>query len=222
MEWDKFWAENKRVLEDSSARYMGVAAGEDVVELHLTTPEGVPQAEEYHSIPIHPLKPAMGTRVITYAPVVLIDQADASTLTAGEEVTLLRWGNILLTDVTVVDGKVKSMRGVTQPNAVDFTKTKKLTWLAKTEHMVKATLVEFDHLISKGKLADDEVRACCLLLSVCAPCFPNDYNLNTTRQLSQSIPLGDELRSLVSHSSVLGGTGREQSRFRYDLLCLLP
>jgi glutamyl-tRNA synthetase len=26
MEWDKFWAENKRVLEETSARYMGVAA----------------------------------------------------------------------------------------------------------------------------------------------------------------------------------------------------
>ncbi len=30
MEWDKFWAENKKVLEANSARYMGVNADKKV------------------------------------------------------------------------------------------------------------------------------------------------------------------------------------------------
>ena len=35
MEWDKFWAENKKVLEESATRYMGVSI-EDKVVVHVT------------------------------------------------------------------------------------------------------------------------------------------------------------------------------------------
>ena len=61
MEWDKFWADNKKVLEESCTRYMGVTK-ENAVELTVTNFEG--SAEGIPSdAPIHPLKPEMGTRV---------------------------------------------------------------------------------------------------------------------------------------------------------------
>ena len=40
MEWDKFWAENKKMLEESSKRFMAVAAL-DAVELTVTNVSAV-------------------------------------------------------------------------------------------------------------------------------------------------------------------------------------
>jgi glutamyl-tRNA synthetase len=42
------------------------------------------------------------------------------------------------------------------PDATNFSKTKKLSWLANTPDSVPSLIVEFDHLISKAKLAEDE------------------------------------------------------------------
>ena len=58
MEWDKFWADNKKVWEDVSTRYMGINT-ESAVELTVTNVDGVEAVE----VPVHPLKPEMGTRV---------------------------------------------------------------------------------------------------------------------------------------------------------------
>jgi len=40
MEWDKFWAENKKVLEDQAARYMGVTEA-DCVVVHVNNLSGI-------------------------------------------------------------------------------------------------------------------------------------------------------------------------------------
>jgi glutamyl-tRNA synthetase len=43
---------------------------------------------------------------------VLIDQADAAAISEGEEVTLMDWGNAVVTSITKgVDGKVTAMAG---------------------------------------------------------------------------------------------------------------
>jgi hypothetical protein len=41
--------------------------------------------------------------------------------------------------------------------ATNFSKTKKATWLADCPENVPCKLIEFDHLISKAKLEEDEV-----------------------------------------------------------------
>ena len=60
MEWDKFWAENKKVLEENSARYMGIA----VTDAVIFTATNVAEEEVAVSVQIHPQKPAMGNRVM--------------------------------------------------------------------------------------------------------------------------------------------------------------
>ena len=61
MEWDKFWAENKRVLEESSARYMGVAC-QDMVTFTVTN---LPSQDITSvSVQVHPQKPEFGHRVM--------------------------------------------------------------------------------------------------------------------------------------------------------------
>jgi hypothetical protein len=53
-------------------------------------------------------------------------------------------------------GKVLSMKGRSNPGATNFSKTKKTTWLAAVPDLVPLKIFEFDHLISKPKLADNE------------------------------------------------------------------
>lgn len=62
-EWDKFWSENKKVLEETAARYMGVTAADKVV-LSL---DNVDAAVTENQVQVHPQKPEMGTRVMLRA-----------------------------------------------------------------------------------------------------------------------------------------------------------
>jgi glutamyl-tRNA synthetase len=60
MEWDKFWSENKSVLEQTSARYMGVTE-DDMVPIRVTN---VSEEVVAVSVQIHPQKPEFGNRVM--------------------------------------------------------------------------------------------------------------------------------------------------------------
>ncbi len=160
MEWDKFWSENKKVLEEKCPRYMGVScAGPSsgpyaVMEIDNVSTD----AETYHSVQIHPQKPEHGMRVMRRFGRVYIDQIDAVTYTVGEEVTLLRWGNMRINEIIKGDdGKtVITIKATFNAEATNFSKTKKATWLAAVPDVVSCKLVEFDHLISKAKLEEDE------------------------------------------------------------------
>jgi glutamyl/glutaminyl-tRNA synthetase len=153
MEWDKFWAENKKVLEESSARYMGVDS-KDVVEFSVTN---LPSIVEVVATQIHPQKPEMGTRALRRSNKLLVDQADAALYKEGEEVTFIRWGNFYIDKIIKdAEGKVLSMEGRAHPEATNFSKTKKVTWLASLPELVPCRLLEFDNIISKSKLEEDE------------------------------------------------------------------
>ena len=86
----------------------------------------------------------------------MVEQCDAATFKEGEEVTFLRWGNFFIDTITTVDGKVTAMTGRAHPEATNFSKTKKTTWLAKVPDNVPCTLVEYGHLITKAKLDDTD------------------------------------------------------------------
>lgn len=154
MEWDKFWAENKRVLEDIAPRYMGITEA-NIVPFTVTNVEA---GEVAVSTNIHPLKAEMGTRLIRRFNVLYVEQEDAATYKQGEEITFLRWGNFIIDSITRnADGKlVTGMTGRFNADAKNFSKTKKTTWLAAVPDVVQCQLVEFDHLISKPRLGDDE------------------------------------------------------------------
>lgn len=115
----------------------------------------------------------------------LVDQEDAQSYKEGEEVTLLRWGNVKITTIEKgADGKVTALRGEHDPNATNFSKTKKATWIADVvrdlcaclctitsrsysnplshrplslqPQLVPVRFVEFDHIISKAKLTEED------------------------------------------------------------------
>lgn len=87
-----------------------------------------------------------------------VEQVDAQTFTVGEEVTFVRWGNIRLDKIEKdpSTGKVTSIEGRYDAESTNFKKTVKTTWLAAVPELVPCRLVEFDYLISKAKLGDDE------------------------------------------------------------------
>jgi glutamyl-tRNA synthetase len=164
MEWDKFWAENKKVLEEKCARYMAVdvqnAALLIIENFNETLASGGDASsvnEHLFTVPIHPQKPELGSRLMRRAQQVLLDAIDAAVLKEGDTVTLLRWGNVIISRITRDgDGIVTHIYGTYDHTATNFSKTRKLSWLAVSPSNVEVQLVEFDHLISKAKIEEDE------------------------------------------------------------------
>lgn len=143
MEWDKFWAENKQVLETSAYRYMGVMTPGEVI-MTLTN---VPDEITAHSTPLMPQLPEKGSRVIRRLNKVLIDYIDAVCMKEGEQLTLLRWGNVTVQRVEKdAAGKVVALQAEYNPDSTDFKKTKKYTWLAATVRTLTINLLSLRFL----------------------------------------------------------------------------
>ncbi|KAI9910649.1 hypothetical protein PsorP6_010223 [Peronosclerospora sorghi] len=153
MEWDKFWTLNKRVLDPVAPRYFAIAK-EMAVPLTLTNVTsdviGIPVAR-------HPKDPSMGIKMVRFCNKLLLERDDVVHFVEGEEVTLMRHGNIFIHKVTKnAHGVITHVEAANHPEG-DFKKTKlKVTWLADVPDLVPLTLVEFDHLLNKPKLEEGE------------------------------------------------------------------
>lgn len=153
MEWDKFWTINKRIIDASAPRYFGVDKN-NAVPLLLTNVEpkvvGLPIAR-------HPKDPSLGNKIMRFSNKLLLERDDANLFVEGEEVTLMRHGNIRVTKIVRdAAGAVTSVEAENHPEG-DFKKTKlKVTWLADVPDLVPTTLVEFDHLLNKPKLEEGD------------------------------------------------------------------
>lgn len=109
------------------------------------------------TVPLHPQKPEMGSRVMRRSEFLLLEQEDCAILADGEEITLLRWGNFFVSSIVKDEhGAVVSMEVRHDPDAQNFSKTKKFTWLAVSKDNVSCHLFEFGHLITKAKLGEDD------------------------------------------------------------------
>jgi len=165
MEWDKFWATNKKHVDPVAPRFTALEAR---VPLLLAGGEGVPAAPEARDAPLHPKNAALGAKAVWYGAALWLEGADAAALAAGEEVTLMKWGNAVVRAVERgADGAVA--RVVADLHlAGDFKKTeKKLTWLADAgaggaAPPVPLRLDDFDFLITKPKLDEGEDFAACI------------------------------------------------------------
>jgi glutamyl-tRNA synthetase len=149
MEWGAFWAVNKSYIDSQAPRHTAIVQ-DLAVDCHL---QGV-LVEEHTSKPKHPKNLQLGNKTVVLGNRIIIEQEDAKALLKDEEITLMNWGNVFVrntskqsigTDLTAVDFELH-LDG-------DFKKTKKITWLAKTDkNTVPVELVTFDHLITKDKL----------------------------------------------------------------------
>lgn len=111
MEWDKFWSDNKKILERNALRYMGVMK-DDFVTIHLTNVE-----PGTIKVANHPKDESKGVSEIAIGPDVMLERTDADGLKDGEEFTLMRWGNAKVTSLKKDEnGKITELVGEFVPN----------------------------------------------------------------------------------------------------------
>ena len=153
MEWDKIWAINKQEIDPVVPRYVAVAK-DDAVVLTLDGPaKPVATLDKKH-----PKNDELGERLIMQAKEVYVEQEDAHAMEDGEQVTLLHWGNVFVDKINKdKNGKVLGMNGrLNIGGSVKDTK-KKIHWCAKLDNMVTPCILrEFDHLVTKPKIEDDD------------------------------------------------------------------
>ena len=113
MEWDKFWSDNKKILERNALRFMGVMKS-DYVLLTLTN-----VTEGKIKVANHPKDESKGTSDIMIGPKVMLERADAEELKEGEEFTMMRWGNAKVTSIERDEaGVVIGLTGEFIPNVI--------------------------------------------------------------------------------------------------------
>jgi glutamyl-tRNA synthetase len=146
MEWDKFWAINKKHLDPVAPRYTALPAA-GLVRLALA---GAPP-REHRTQPLHAKNADCGVKSVLYTPSVLLDAADAAAIADGEEVTLMKWGNVRGVRRDAGGG---GLAGELNVAGDPKTTEKKLTWLpdGDADDTVPFTLVEFDFLIKTPSL----------------------------------------------------------------------
>ncbi|XP_053877822.1 bifunctional glutamate/proline--tRNA ligase isoform X2 [Malaclemys terrapin pileata] len=153
MEWDKIWSFNKKVIDPVAPRYTALLKDEVVT---VNVPEALDEMKE---VAKHPKNADVGLKPVWYSSKVLIDGADAETLTEGETVTFINWGNIIITKIHRNSSrKIVSIDAKLNMENKDYKKTTKITWLAETPlaPLIPAVCVNYDHLITKPVLGKDE------------------------------------------------------------------
>ncbi|CAH1261365.1 EPRS [Branchiostoma lanceolatum] len=153
MEWDKIWAFNKKVIDPVAPRFNALQRDGAV----LVNLPGV--KDEMKEVPKHPKNPDVGQKEVWYSSRVYIDGQDAATLTEGEVVTFINWGNVIVKKINKnKSGAVESIDAQLNLENTDYKKTAKLTWLADTPKapFTPTVVTHFDHIISKGVLAKED------------------------------------------------------------------
>jgi glutamyl-tRNA synthetase len=150
MEWDKFWATNKQHIDPVAHRFTAIVGAR--ARLALRAGDGVPAEPEARAVALHPKNASAGTKAAWFGPRLMLEAADASLLKVGEEITLMKWGNAIVSAIsTGADGVLDVVADLHL--AGDFKKTeRKLTWIADgvaAAPGVPLRLDEFDFLITK-------------------------------------------------------------------------
>ena len=95
MEWDKLWSINKRIIDPICPRHTAVLEDRRVM-LSLTNG---PVEAIVRILPRHKKFKDAGDKSVYYTKNIWIDYADAVSIFANEEVTLIDWGNAIIKEI---------------------------------------------------------------------------------------------------------------------------
>ncbi|POY72872.1 hypothetical protein BMF94_4032 [Rhodotorula taiwanensis] len=160
LEWDSIWNTNKKVIDPVAPRFVALDK-EGLVRVKIVSGEGKPAPGQVESKEVlkHKKNPDVGTKTTFYADEIFVEQADAASFQQDEEVTLMDWGNAIVRKISrsgAADGPVESLE-MELHLAGDFKKTKKkVTWIAAPSDVTPVTLLDYDYLITKKKLEEDD------------------------------------------------------------------
>ncbi|PIA12463.1 ribosomal protein L25-like protein, partial [Coemansia reversa NRRL 1564] len=155
LEWDKIWALNKKLIDPVAPRHTAVVKQ----GLVPATIVGAPATPEVRDLPKHKKNPDLGTKRTVFSSLVFIDQADAATFEQNEEITLMDWGNAIVESIErSSEGTVTALSLRLHLEGDVKTTKKKITWLGQAPdlHPVEAMLVDYDYLITKKRLEEDD------------------------------------------------------------------
>lgn len=154
MDWTAFWAANKKEIDPIAPRHTAILA-KDAVKVTITG-EDVPAEPRSEEKPKHPKNPAVGTKKVVFSKEFILDQADAKLFKKDEEITLMQWGNAIVRDIPSGETIPSITCELNLKGDVRSTE-KKVTWLStQGQELIKAELWDFDYLITKDKLEEDD------------------------------------------------------------------
>jgi glutamyl-tRNA synthetase len=159
LDWTVFWATNKKHIDPIAARYTAIPK-EDAVTANVKGLEAVTVIKT----PKHKTNTSLGTKDVMLAKEIIIGQADAKTFIPNEEVTLMNWGNAIVSHITTdpTSGTVTAL-DLRLHLEGDVKKTeKKITWLANTaSNLIPVEIFNFGHLLTKDKIEkEDDIMDC--------------------------------------------------------------
>ncbi|WWC72977.1 glutamate-tRNA ligase [Kwoniella pini CBS 10737] len=156
LEWDGIWTVNKKVIDPAAPRYWAIAEDKAVP----VTIAGYTEGEVAVEKPLHKKNPEIGNKKLILSDKLLVEQEDAVSFGDNEEITAMDWGNVFVSNKkTNSNGEVESLEFKLHLEG-DFKKTsKKIHWLSapSTKNaLVPVTLIEYDYLITKKKLEEND------------------------------------------------------------------
>ena len=157
LDWTLFWATNKKHIDPVAPRHTAVLKEKAVT----ATVKGARAAPYTDDKPKHGKNLDLGTKKVAYSSTILIDQADAQSFQQDEEITLMNWGNAIVRKIsTSLNPLNRDVTGLELELHLqgDVKKTKqKITWLStQGQELIPVELVDFDYLITKDKLEEDD------------------------------------------------------------------
>lgn len=157
LDWTLFWATNKKYIDPVAPRQTAVIKQHAVT----ATVKGARAAAYIEDRPRHAKNLELGNQKVVFSGTILIDQADAQIFQQDEEITLMKWGNAFVRKIShslnPLNRTVNNLELELHLQG-DVKKTKhKITWLSSEgQELIPVELVDFDYLITKDKLEEDD------------------------------------------------------------------
>ncbi|KAF7506772.1 hypothetical protein GJ744_011384 [Endocarpon pusillum] len=155
MDWTIFWATNKKFIDPVAPRHTAISL-ENAVKCTVI---GASPEVTWVDKPKHGKNPDVGMKKVAYSNTIWVEQDDALSFTENEEVTLMNWGNAFVRKITKDSSSPDIVASIEFELHLegDVKKTdKKLTWLSDHQNRVPVELVDFDFLITKDKLEEED------------------------------------------------------------------
>ncbi|CRG95198.1 glutamate--tRNA ligase, putative [Plasmodium gallinaceum] len=153
MQWDKLWSINKQIIDPIVPRYAAV----DKKKAVLLTLSDLKSDIIEKQRDLHMKNKSLGTCKMYYTNKFLIELEDATTLCEKEEITLIKLGNVIITNIIKNEENIKEIIATSNFQGDFKTTKKKIHWLPYIiEKLITCTLYEYDHLITVDKFESDD------------------------------------------------------------------
>jgi glutamyl-tRNA synthetase len=145
MEWDKFFSMNKSMIDPIAPRLTAIkdpVVGK-IINYNVMT-------RDYDGFALHPKNETLGTKIVYYGEMIIVEQDDYNKFVEGEEITLMKWGNAYVSKLSPLEFTLH-LEG-------DYKKTKKkISWLPNYDGFIKKIQLNYyDFLLSKDKLEEGD------------------------------------------------------------------